>query len=985
VRLSLKYRIAVMIFLLEAIMMGLVLWQTLEHSFEASREQLTANEQTMMDVLSGISRVALLTEEYADLQPYLENLLNDPRVTRVILADAQQRVVAGNRPEDVGPTMPALTNHGDNYWRSREITNAAGPLGVLAMEFSNTALLKANRKAWDLGLGIAVIGMIVIAIAGVFTGFLLTRRLESITFAAQRFARGELEVETKVHGHDELGKLAESFNNMARYVAESQRGMQESEHYHRMLFEQSPIGLALCRMNGELVDINAAYAEIIGRSVKETLELTYWDITPEIYASDEQRQLECLNKTGRYGPYEKEYIHKDGHLVPVRLYGLVLEKGGETFIWSSVEDITEYKQAEEREASLGKILDDSLNEIYIFDADTLHFSQVNRGAMLNLGYSMEELRTFTAVDLKPEFTHTEFVRLLEPLRNGEKEKLRFNTVHQRKDGSRYPVEVHVQLSTFESAPAFVAIILDLTERKQAEDALRRAQKMEAVGRLSGGVAHDFNNQLGIVIGYLDYLKGHFKAGEEPLQWVETASKATLRCMDLTRQLLAFSRGQSQDKVAVNLNTLLQDMENIFARSVTPEVEVQYSLTDDLGTTRIDPGEFQDAVLNLVINARDAMPDGGKILIETTNKHLDGDYAALNPGVKPGDYVQLMLSDTGTGIDKETLEHIFEPFFTTKPEGKGTGLGLAMVYGFVKRYGGHIKVYSEPGMGTAIRLYLPHFAHSDSTPVVENVRAPALPTGNETILIVEDENDLLHLADQYLSILGYRTHLAENAEQALEILATQDKINLLFSDVVMPGNMNGYELAQQATARRPGLKVLLTSGYTARAVVNNGLARFSAHLLSKPYRKSDLAQRIRLVLDETSEYAKDKLSGRVILVVDDEEGVRKLYKLNLEKLGCKTILACHGDEAITLYKQALESGKPVDIVIVDLSMPGSMDGKAIADKIRTMDPHARIVVASGYSEGPEMTRYQDYGFQGALEKYFDREKIRQVLEQVLSAK
>jgi len=982
-----------MIFLLEAIMMGLVLWQTLGHSFEASREQSTANEQTMLDVLGGISRVALLTEEYADLQPYLENLLNDPRVVRIVLADALGRVVAGTRPEDVGSSMPALTNEGDYFWRSREITNAAGQLGVLALELSNASLLKAYNKARNLGLSIAALGMAVIAIAGVFAGFLLTRRLERVTVAAQRFARGELAVETGVHGHDELGELAESFDDMARRLAEDQHYVQESEHYHRALFEQSPIGLALCRMNGELVDINPAYADILGRSVEETLNLTYWDITPRKYAEDEQRQLERLNKSGRYGPYEKEYTHKDGHLVPVRLHSSILEKEGETFIWSSVEDITERKQAEEREASLGRILDDSLNEIYIFDADTLRFVQVNRGAMLNLGYSMEELRKLTASDLKPEYTHTEFMRLLEPLRNGEKEKLRFNTIHQRKDGSLYPVEVHLQPSTFESAPAFVAIILDVTERNQAEDTLRRTQKMEAIGRLSGGVAHDFNNQLGIIIGYLDYLKNHFTVDEKPRQWVETASKATLRCMDLTRQLLTFSRGQSKEKTVVNLNTSLQDMENVIARSVTPEVEVQYFLAGDLGSTRIDPGEFQDAVLNLVINARDAMPGGGKLLIETTNKHLDTDYVTLNPEVEPGDYVQLMLSDTGTGMDKETLEHVFEPFFTTKPAGQGTGLGMAMVYGFVKRYDGHIKVYSEPGVGTAIRLYLPGSIAPKSAINAKSARLAELPAGSETILVVEDEDDLLQLADQYLSSLGYRTRLAENAAQALEILAAEGDIDLLFSDVVMPGGMNGFELAQRATEQRPDLKILLTSGYTARTIANNGLARFSAHLLSKPYRKDDLAQRIRLVLNEVLERAvnpldvpdiKVNLAGRTVLLIDDEESVRELFTLNLERLGCKTVPACNGDEAIALYRQSLESGQTIDVTILDLTLPGSMGGKQVAEKIRALDPQARIIVASGHSEGPEMTRYRDYGFQGALEKNFNREKIKQVLEQVLTS-
>ncbi|HEC17085.1 MAG TPA: PAS domain-containing sensor histidine kinase [Sedimenticola sp.] len=390
---------------------------------------------------------------------------------------------------------------------------------------------------------------------------------------------------------------------------------------------------------------------------------------------------------------------------------------------------------------------------------------------------------------------------------------------------------------------------DITGQKELEEALRRAQKMEAIGRLSGGIAHDFNNQLGVIIGYLDFLKNRFPEDDKSRHWVDTAIRATLRCTDLTRQLLAFSRRQAKEKMVVDLNALLKNMQTMIARSVTPEVEVQYFLSDDLKLTEINPGEFQDAVLNLVINARDAMPDGGKLLIETANKHLDAGYVALNPWVEPGDYVQLALSDTGVGMSAETLEHIFEPFFTTKPEGKGTGLGLAMVYGFVKRYGGNIKVYSEPGVGTTIRLYLPCSQASGPTIMVENGRAAELPTGDETILIVDDEADLLQLADQYLTGLGYHTRLAGTAAQALDILAEDDSIDLLFSDVVMPGGMNGYELAQEATRRRPGLKVLLTSGFTSKTIASNGLARFSAHLLGKPYRKADLAQRIRLVLDE----------------------------------------------------------------------------------------------------------------------------------------
>ncbi|HEB57281.1 MAG TPA: response regulator [Gammaproteobacteria bacterium] len=395
----------------------------------------------------------------------------------------------------------------------------------------------------------------------------------------------------------------------------------------------------------------------------------------------------------------------------------------------------------------------------------------------------------------------------------------------------------------------ILVFRDVTQQYQTEDALRRSQKMEAIGQLSGGIAHDFNNRLGVIIGYLDFLKNYLSDDEKPRQWVETAANATLRCIDLTRQLLTFSRQQSGEKKVLNINDELNELKTMISRSMTPEVEVAYFLTEDLWLTEIDPGEFQDAILNMVINARDAMPDGGRLFIETSNKCLDANYAVLNPDVEAGDYVQLTLSDTGIGMNRETLEHVFEPFFTTKAKGKGTGLGMAMVYGFVKRYAGHIKIYSEPGMGTTMRLYLPRSTARESIVTVNSLHSSELPTGHETILIVDDEIDLLQLAEYYLTDLGYHTLCAENAAQALEILAKEKGIDLLFSDVVMPGEMNGYELAQQAIQQQPSLKIVLSSGFTSKTIAHNGLGRFAAHLLGKPYRKADLARRIRQVLDE----------------------------------------------------------------------------------------------------------------------------------------
>ncbi len=570
-----------------------------------------------------------------------------------------------------------------------------------------------------------------------------------------------------------------------------------------------------------------------------------------------------------------------------------------------------------------------------------------------------------------------------------------HTVLHSRDGSEYQIADSAAPIKNEQGEilGIILVFRNVTQQYQIEESLRRSQKMEAMGQLSGGIAHDFNNLLGIIIGYLDFLKNRFSDDEDESQWVKTARHATLRCMDLTRQLLAFSRRQSAEKKVVNINKVLKELETMISRSVTPEVEVTYFLADDLWLTETDPGEFQDTILNLAINARDAMPDGGRLLLETRNQYLDADYAVLNPEIEAGDYVQLMLSDTGTGIDGETLKHIFEPFFTTKPEGKGTGLGMAMVYSFVKRYGGYIKIYSEPGIGTSMHLYLPRSRASESSIEIKHVDETDFPRGGETILIVDDETDLLQLAEYYLNDLGYQTHLAGNAVQALEILAKEERIDLLFSDVVMPGGMNGYELAQQATEFWPHIKVLLSSGFTLKTMAHNGLARFASHLLAKPYRKADLARRIRLVLDEgidsriiaDADSTKDILGGRSILVVDDEEDIRELFKLNLEGLGCKVILACNGDEAISLYRQSLNDNKVIDAVILDLSLPGGMGGTIIGNSIHKLDPQARIIVASGDTEALEMMHYQEHGFSAALEKNFKRKTIRQVLEQVLSSR
>ncbi|MFW2374211.1 MAG: PAS domain S-box protein [Gammaproteobacteria bacterium] len=401
--------------------------------------------------------------------------------------------------------------------------------------------------------------------------------------------------------------------------------------------------------------------------------------------------------------------------------------------------------------------------------------------------------------------------------------------------------------------AIEGVAHDVTEYRANEQALRRSQKMDAIGQLSGGIAHDFNNQLGIVIGYLDMLRDEFADDQPQYKWIDIASCASMRCIDLTAQLLSFARKQGKDKVIIDINTSLNNLKAMVTRSLTSEIEVRYQLCKQLSTVLMDEGEFHDALLNLVINARDAMSRNGVLSLKTSH-HQIKDNALLNiSGMKPGHYVELRITDNGKGMSKEIQDRIFEPFFTTKDIHKGTGLGMSMVYGFVKRHDGYIDICSEPGKGSSIHIYLPYIDQAENKPkkTLSGTNNQQLPEGDETILIVDDEPDLLLLANEYLSSLGYTTFMANNAGDALDILAANKDIDLLFSDVVMPAGVNGYELAEKARTLRPGLGVLLTSGYTTQKLSKENMMTFSAQLLNKPYRKSALARLVRDILDNRS--------------------------------------------------------------------------------------------------------------------------------------
>ncbi|MBM4319695.1 MAG: response regulator, partial [Deltaproteobacteria bacterium] len=427
------------------------------------------------------------------------------------------------------------------------------------------------------------------------------------------------------------------------------------------------------------------------------------------------------------------------------------------------------------------------------------------------------------------------------------------TRHQER-GRTYDLLAWPLVGADRRSNGFVHIVKDVTaeveatkEKTQLEEQLKLAQRLEAVGRLAGGVAHDFNNLLSVIISYAGFAVDELRESDPVRADIVEIQSAGQRAAALTRQLLAFSRKQLLEPEVLNLNRTVSGIESMLRRLLGEDIDIEVHLADDLGSVLADPGQIEQVIMNLSVNARDAMPQGGKLTIETVNVELDAEYADQHVAVKPGRFVMLSVTDTGTGMDAATREHIFEPFFTTKEKGKGTGLGLSTVYGIVKQSGGYIWVYSEPGRGTTFKVYLPRV----DAPAAEARRraVSAMPTGSETVLVVEDEDAVRRLAERILRSAGYEVLSAASGGDALVLCEKHGGgVDLLLTDVVMP-QMSGRELAERLSKLCPRLKVLYMSGYTDNAIVHHGVLDPGTRFLGKPFAAAELTRKVREVLDE----------------------------------------------------------------------------------------------------------------------------------------
>ena len=495
------------------------------------------------------------------------------------------------------------------------------------------------------------------------------------------------------------------------------------------------------------------------------------------------------------------------------------------------------------EARYRALFESSPLPMWVFDVETHRFLTVNDAAVRHYGYSREEFAALTIEDIRPR---EDLAALREELAHPAPVDAGSTWRHCKKDGTVILVDVKGHDFTLDGKRARLVLINDVTMLRKTAEQLRQSQKMDAIGRLAGGVAHDFNNVLSVILSYGEMMLADLKPGEPMRSDVEEIRKAGKRAADLTRQLLMFSRQQVLEPRVLDLNEVLAGMDKMLGRILGADVDFVAVPAPSLGRVRVDPSGIEQVIMNLVVNARDAMPTGGKLTMETANVTLDEAYAREHIGVTPGPHVMLAVTDTGTGIDKATMSRIFEPFFTTKASGKGTGLGLSMVFGIVQQNRGSIWVYSEVGKGTTFKIYFPHV--EAAVDALRSSETPGNLRGTETVLLVEDDDQVRLVAHGILVRNGYRIIEARNAGEALlQSEKHPDPIHLLLSDVVMP-QMSGPELAKRLASVRPDMKVLCMSGYTDDSIVRHGVLEAHIAYIQKPITPEALAAKVREVLD-----------------------------------------------------------------------------------------------------------------------------------------
>jgi two-component system, cell cycle sensor histidine kinase and response regulator CckA len=652
-------------------------------------------------------------------------------------------------------------------------------------------------------------------------------------------------------------------------IQRMRRKLLEGEELFHLISENAADLIAVVDMEGRRIYNSLSYCKVLGYSMEELKNST--SLT-QIHPDDREAVKQAAEEARRTGigrPLEYRIRHKDGSWrVLESTASVIRNSNGEPEKMVIVNrDVSDRKLAAEAlrrsEASFRSVVEDAPYGIYRANVSG-QLLMVNFTLVKMLGYESqaELLKANLADDIHRDSREHQRLSEMFPRDQGFKD---MEVEWKRKDGSAITVRCSGRPVLNEAgALAYIEVFAeDITERRVLEKQLRMAQKMEAIGRLSGGIAHDFNNLLGVIIGYSQVMKRTLGPSHSSYEHAEEIEKASQRAVSLTRQLLAFSRQQVLEPAILSLNALVTDMEKMLPRLLGEDIKVDLNLDPALGQVKADQSQLEQVLMNLAVNARDAMPDGGRLTVRTANVDLDLAYTRQHPGSKPGRYVVLAVTDTGTGMDPETQAHIFEPFFTTKERDKGTGLGLSTVYGVVKQSGGYIAVDSEKGKGASFSIFLPRVEQAVEAPEAVSLKTLSV-RGSETILLVEDSEPLRKLAHMFLKDNGYRVLTAADGEDALQVARQHAApIQLLLTDVVMPG-INGRVLAERLGPWQPGMKVLYMSGYTDSFIAGHGVLEQGIHLLHKPFTEETLTRKVREVL-ETPEQIK-RTDATILTVV-----------------------------------------------------------------------------------------------------------------------
>lgn len=637
----------------------------------------------------------------------------------------------------------------------------------------------------------------------------------------------------------------------------SPNDLQISEIRYRRLFESARDGiLILNAVTRKITDVNPFMIELLGYTREEFLGRELWEIG---LLKDEEESIAAFRELQKKGYIRYDDLplrNRNGARREVEFVSNVYGENGHQVIQCNIRDISERKNAEnalrQAEQKYESLFANAVTGIYQTTLDG-HYIAANPMLARMFGYdSPEEMinevtgeQTLERRFYVEQGRREEFARLIREhgVLTG------FESEIYTRDGKRIWISEHALAirNEFGQVTGYQGTTIDITATKDLERQLRQAQRLESIGLLAGGIAHDFNNMLTAINGYSDLTLRRLKADDPLRRNLEEIKKAGLRSAALTQQLLAFSRRQVLQPVVLNLNVIISDTIKMLQRLIGEDIQLTTTLNPQVGQVKVDPGQFSQIVMNLAVNARDAMPQGGKLIIETANIFLDSVYTAQHVGVLPGAYVMFSICDTGAGMSDEIKQHVFEPFFTTKKAGQGTGLGLATVYGIVKQSGGYIEVYSDEGVGTTFKIYLPRVAEQSGATTAKTASAE-MSRGTETILVVEDEDVVRNLSKDILKECGYTVIEARDGVEALELCDKGEcRFDLLMTDVVMP-RMGGRELVEKLSARLPEMRVLFTSGYTDDAVLRHGVIKADTNFIHKPFTPEALANKIREIFD-----------------------------------------------------------------------------------------------------------------------------------------